>query len=33
MENDEEAKAAILDLHNSELDGKTIIVKKAQPRI
>lgn len=32
MDNDEEAKAAIQELDNSELDGRTIVVKKAEPR-
>jgi len=32
MPNDEEAQAAINDLNESELDGRTIIVKKAEPR-
>ena len=32
MENTEEAETAIAELDNSELDGRTIIVKVAQPR-
>lgn len=32
MPNDEEAQAAINELNESELDGRTIIVKKAEPR-
>jgi RNA recognition motif-containing protein len=32
MPNDEEAKAAIQALNESELDGRTIVVKKAEPR-
>jgi len=32
MENDEEAKAAITALHESELSGRNIIVSEAKPR-
>ena len=32
MPNDAEALAAIADLNNSELDGRQIVVKKANPR-
>ena len=32
MPNDEEANNAIRDLNDSELDGRTIVVKEAQPR-
>ena len=32
MPNDDEARQAIEDLHETELDGRTIIVKKANPR-
>ena len=32
MPNDEEAQAAINDLNDSEFDGRTIVVKKAEPR-
>ena len=32
MPNDDEAQAAINDLNDSELDGRTIVVKKAEPR-
>jgi len=32
MEDDEEASAAIDSLNDSELDGRTIVVKKAKPR-
>ena len=32
MPNDEEAKKAIAELNESELDGRTIVVKKAEPR-
>jgi len=32
MPNDEEAQTAINELNESELDGRTIIVKKAEPR-
>lgn len=32
MPNDEEAQAAIADLDDHELDGRTIVVKKAEPR-
>lgn len=32
MENDDEAKKAINELNDSELDGRTIVVKKAEPR-
>ncbi len=32
MPNDDEAQAAIDDLNDSELDGRTIVVKKAEPR-
>ena len=32
MENKEEAETAIAELDNSELDGRTIVVKVAQPR-
>ena len=32
MPNDAEALAAIEDLNNSELDGRQIVVKKANPR-
>ena len=32
MENDEEAETAIQELNETELDGRTIVVKKAEPR-
>lgn len=32
MANDEDALTAIRELDNSELDGRTIVVKKAEPR-
>jgi RNA recognition motif-containing protein len=32
MSNEEEAQNAIRDLNNTELDGRTIVVKKAEPR-
>lgn len=32
MPNDDEANSAINDLNDSELDGRTIVVKEAQPR-
>ncbi|KPM49420.1 RNA recognition motif domain-containing protein [Jiulongibacter sediminis] len=32
MENDDEALEAIQALNESELDGRTIVVKKAEPR-
>ncbi|MCB0584469.1 MAG: RNA-binding protein [Phaeodactylibacter sp.] len=32
MPNDDEAQAAINELNDSELDGRTIVVKKARPR-
>ena len=32
MENDDEALNAIRELDNTELDGRTIVVKKAEPR-
>ncbi|MBI5916514.1 MAG: RNA-binding protein [Bacteroidetes bacterium] len=32
MPNDEEARKAIAELNDSELDGRTIVVKKAEPR-
>ena len=32
MSNDEEARKAISELNDSELDGRTIVVKKAEPR-
>lgn len=32
MDNDEEADAAINALNETELDGRTIVVKKAEPR-
>ena len=32
MPNDEEALNAINELNDSELDGRTIVVKKAEPR-
>jgi RNA recognition motif-containing protein len=32
MPNDEEAQNAINDLNESELDGRNIVVKKAEPR-
>lgn len=32
MPNDEDAAAAINELNDSELDGHTIVVKKAEPR-
>ncbi|HMO40033.1 MAG TPA: RNA-binding protein [Saprospiraceae bacterium] len=32
MTNDDEAQKAINDLNDSELDGRTIVVKKAEPR-
>lgn len=32
MSNDDEAMRAINDLNETELDGRTIVVKKAEPR-
>ena len=32
MPNDDEAHAAIADLNDQEFDGRTIVVKKAEPR-
>lgn len=32
MPNDDEARAAIADLDDQEFDGRTIVVKKAEPR-
>ncbi len=32
MPNDEEAEKAIAELNDSEIDGRTIVVKKAEPR-
>ncbi len=32
MPNDDEAREAINNLNDSELDGRTIVVKKAEPR-
>ena len=32
MPNDDEAQNAINDLNDTELDGRTIVVKKARPR-
>ncbi|MBK7409527.1 MAG: RNA-binding protein [Saprospirales bacterium] len=32
MDNDEDAKKAIEGLNETELDGRTIVVKKAEPR-
>jgi len=32
MSNDDEANAAISQLNDTELDGRTIVVKEAQPR-
>lgn len=32
MPNDAEALAAIQELNNSEMDGRTIVVKKSEPR-
>ena len=32
MPNDDEARAAIDDLNDQDLDGRTIVVKKAEPR-
>lgn len=32
MPNDDEARAAINDLDDQEFDGRTIVVKKAEPR-
>ena len=32
MENDEEAQTAIQELNDTEFDGRTIVVKKAEPR-
>ncbi len=32
MPNDDEAQAAIDDLNDREFDGRTIVVKKAEPR-
>jgi len=32
MDNDDEAQAAIDDLNDQEFDGRTIVVKKAEPR-
>ena len=32
MPNDDEARAAIADLDDLEFDGRTIVVKKAEPR-
>lgn len=33
MKNDDEAKAAITALNNTEVDGKQIVVKEAEPRV
>ncbi|MBI5916017.1 MAG: RNA-binding protein [Bacteroidetes bacterium] len=33
MESEDEATTAIQDLQNSELNGRTITVKKAQPQV
>ena len=32
MPNDDEAQAAINDLNDSQMDGRNIVVKKAEPR-
>ncbi len=32
MPNDDEGQAAINELNDSEMDGRTIVVKKAEPR-
>lgn len=32
MPNDDEAKSAIADLDGSDFDGRTIVVKQAEPR-
>jgi RNA recognition motif-containing protein len=32
MDNDDEAQAAIQELNDSDLQGRTIVVKKAEPR-
>ncbi|MCB0633077.1 MAG: RNA-binding protein [Saprospiraceae bacterium] len=32
MPNDDEARSAITDLDDREFDGRTIVVKKAEPR-
>ena len=32
MPNDDEAQAAIDDLNDQDFDGRTIVVKKAEPR-
>ena len=32
MDNEDEAREAIADLDGTELDGRTIVVKKAEPR-
>ena len=32
MENDEEAKKAIEELNNSDMDGRKIVVNEARPR-
>ena len=32
MPNDDEARSAIADLDDHEFDGRTIVVKKAEPR-
>jgi RNA recognition motif-containing protein len=32
MDNDEEAMKAISELNETDLDGRTIVVKKAEPR-
>ena len=32
MPNDDEARKAIAEMNDSELDGRTIVVKKAEPR-
>ena len=32
MDDDDEARAAISELNDSEMDGRTIVVKKAEPR-
>lgn len=32
MPNDDEGRAAIADLNDTEFDGRTIVVKKAEPR-
>lgn len=32
MDNDEQAREAIRELNDTELDGRTIVVKEAEPR-